>query len=117
MKSLPIPSILSPLLVRGERLCWKSSDMMALRTPRGAMFEHGIEDGEQLAHGRGERELGGFAGAAQAQVKSFKRGVAAHRGEGGHVECGPHLGAATPHRARSAHGAAVAVEWSDPDQL
>ena len=41
----------------------------AWRVPDGVMLEHRIEDGEQLAHHGGERNLGGFAAAPQAAVK------------------------------------------------
>jgi hypothetical protein len=34
------------------------------------MLEYGVEDGEQLAHHGGERNLGGFAVLPQTAIKS-----------------------------------------------
>ena len=65
-------------------------------TPRGAMFKHGIEDHEELAHGGGERELGRLTGATQTPVKGLEGRVEAHRGEGRHVERRAHRRAPRP---------------------
>src|ERR1700683_444648 len=89
----------------------------AWRPPDGPMFEHGVENDQQLAHGRGERQLGGFTAAAKTQIKSLECGIETHCRESGHVEHGPDLSASAPHCAFAAQGAAVAVEWCDPDQL
>jgi hypothetical protein len=39
------------------------------------MFEDGVEDSEQFAHGGSERHLGGFTRAAQPQVKALSAGL------------------------------------------
>jgi hypothetical protein len=41
--------------------------------PSGVMFEDSVENGEQLAHGGGERHLREFTLTAQPQVKGFER--------------------------------------------
>ncbi len=46
---------------RSFRRVWRALD--------DVMLEHRIEDGEQLAHYGGERNLGGFAAPPQAAVK------------------------------------------------
>jgi hypothetical protein len=48
--------------------------------------EDGVEDDEELAHGAGERELLGFAGADQAPVAGPQRRVVADRDQSSQVE-------------------------------
>jgi len=48
---------------------WATRRSEAWRAPDSVMLEHRIEDGEQLAHYGGERNLGGFAAPPRAAVK------------------------------------------------
>jgi hypothetical protein len=83
---LPSPS-------KGERLCRQAgfsgchgvwSRAMALRMV------------EQLAHGRGECDLGGLAGGPEAAEEGAQHRVAAHRGDGRHVQHGADVAAPPP---------------------
>src|SRR5947209_12483984 len=95
----------------GERLSWLSSAL-----PSGVVADHGVEDGEELAHHGREGELFSFSGGGQPLVERLKKGIVAAGDEGGHVEGTAHLGPAAPGRALATHFSAVAVEGSDADQ-
>src|SRR5207247_9928007 len=77
------------------------------------MFEHGVENGEQLTHARGEGELASFAGRAEPLVEGDEDRVMTHGHDGTHVEHGPDPRAPAPDRAPAARGSAVAVEGGD----
>src|SRR2546428_13236087 len=77
------------------------------------MFEHGVENGEQLTHARGEGELRRFAGGAEPLVEGDEDRVMAYGHDGTHVEHGPDLRAPAPDRPAAAEGAAIAVEGGD----
>lgn len=67
--------------------------------PGRVMFEYGIEDSEQLAHGGNQRDCGRFTALAQALVKSMQCRLMTDRGQGRHIERGTHLRAAAEDRA------------------
>ena len=59
-------------------------------------FNHGIDNGEQFAHGRDEGDFLGFADCALVPVRLADHRVVAGGGQGGHVQGRAHLGAAAP---------------------
>jgi hypothetical protein len=75
--------------------------------PETVLADEGVGQNQQLAHDRGEGDLGLFAGGAQASIEGSKVVIAAAGGEGGHVEDGPHRGAAASDVAFTAAFAAV----------
>jgi hypothetical protein len=78
--------------------------------PWSPMFQHRIEDDQQLAHARHERDLLGLARCKQTVIERLDDGIKARGHEGAHIQCGADRRAATPDGAPSSHGAAVAVE-------
>jgi hypothetical protein len=80
------------------------------------MFEHGIEDSEQLAHGGNQRDFGRFTALAQTLVKSTQCRLMTDRGQGRHIERSTHLRATAEDRAWAAPRSALAVEWCDSCQ-
>src|SRR3954468_12288108 len=72
----------------GERLSWLSSAL-----PSGVVADHGVEDGEELAHHGREGELFGFSGGGQPLVERLEKGIVAAGDKGGHVEDTACLGA------------------------
>jgi hypothetical protein len=50
--------------VSSERLCCGPSEL-----PWGLAFADGVEDGEELAHGGGDGELGGLAAGDEAGIE------------------------------------------------
>src|SRR4051794_18789259 len=54
----------------GERLSWLSSAL-----PSGVVADHGVEDGEELAHHGREGELFGFSGGGQPLVERLEGGI------------------------------------------
>src|ERR1019366_265167 len=86
------------------------------RIPGRVMFEHGIEDSEQLAHGGNQRDLGRFTALAQALVKSTQCRLMTDCGQGRHIERGTHLRAAAEDRAWAAPRPALTVERCDSRQ-
>lgn len=99
------------ILIGGDRLS----------IPWGIVFEHGVEDYEQLAHTGSENDLGLFAAAAGSALSQSlgKRSdvfVAAFGGEGGHVQSVPDGGASSPDGSGSDEKSAVVIEGSDADK-
>jgi hypothetical protein len=74
------------------------------------MFEHGVEDSEQLAHGGNQRDFGRFTALTQALIKSTQCRLMTDRGEGRHIERSPHLCTTAEDRARAAPRSALAAE-------
>ena len=89
---------------RGQQLSWVSSILSEDGGPAGVMFKHGIENGQQLAHARGEGELGRFAGGAQAAVEGGDDGIMARGDKGAHVEHSADVRTATPDCPAAAKG-------------
>ena len=79
-------------------------------------FEHGVKDEQELAHRGSERNLGWFAALAQAAVEGVQGWITAHCRERGHVEYGPHPGAAAEDRFVALSASALAAERRYPDQ-
>jgi hypothetical protein len=59
-------------------------------------LHHGIQDGEQAPHTRGECEFGWFAGVRESFIEGAKHGVDPPPGERCHVENRPDLGTTAP---------------------
>src|SRR6478672_3501292 len=77
--------------------------------PGFAVTQHGVEDGQQLAHGSDEGETGRFAGLAQTAVEGLEHRVVLDGDQASHVERRPDLDAAPLDLALTAISAAVAV--------
>jgi hypothetical protein len=89
-----------------------------LSIPGSVVFEHGVENDEQLAHASGENDFGHFAAAAgialsQSLSKRSDVFVAAFGGEGGHGQGIPDGGASSPDGSSSHQRSAVVIERSD----
>src|SRR5256885_14919236 len=89
---------------------------MSSGLPSDVIANHSVEDGEELAHHSGERELFGFSGGEQALIEALENGVAAAGNQSSHVEGTAHLGSSAPSRALAAHFFAIAVERGNADQ-
>ena len=97
---------------RPEQLCWMSSlqrEQMVF-DPGFLGLDHGIENGEQFAHGRDEGDFFGFADCAQVPVQLADHRVVPGGGQSGHVQGRAHLCTASPHSALASELATVAVE-------
>lgn len=71
--------------------------------PAGAMFGHGVEYGEQLAHTGHEGDLLTLARGKQALVVNFHQDrIVAYGPPAGHVQGAAHVGASTP-RSSAGH--------------
>ena len=78
--------------------------------------EHGVEDGEELAHACDEGDLGRLACGLEPLVERSNGGVPASAGERCHVKHGAYGGSPTPDGATAAEGPAVAIEGCDADE-
>src|SRR5215211_1190077 len=97
-----------------KQLSWMSRGKVLRRPPRGAVFEDGIEDREQLTHAGHQCHLLRFAGRQKTLVEFLHYRVATRGDQGAHIQCPSDLGSTSPHATMAAQGARVAVEWSDP---
>src|SRR5215208_3703867 len=68
-----------------EQLSWMSRGKVVRRPPRGAVFEDGVEDREQLAHAGYQSHLLRFAGRQKTLVEFLHYRVAARGDQGAHV--------------------------------
>jgi hypothetical protein len=80
------------------------------------MFDHRIEDGQELAHGGDESDLLALAGPQESEVEPANDGVETRGDQRGHVQSAAHGGPSAPDVSGAREGAAVAVERGDPDQ-
>ena len=103
-----------------ERLCSVSTGFLVRlgmrRVPASLMLEQRVENREELVHTRGEGHLGELPRGPQAQVKGPQHRVAPHRGQGAHVQHGPHRRPAAPDLAPAPEPAAVPIEGGHADQ-
>ena len=96
---------------RRQQLSLKSSDLLVIHLAPGGMgAHHGVEDREELAHGRDERDLLGFPRRHEALIEGANHGVSSGSDEGAHGERRAHGGAAAPDEPCAAARAAVAGE-------
>jgi hypothetical protein len=86
------------------------------RRPGFTVAQHGIEDGQQLAHGGDEGQMGGFAGFAQTAIEALECGIVLDADEASHVERRPDLDATALDFTLAAISAAVVVDWGDANQ-
>ena len=80
------------------------------------MFEHSVQDSEQLAHTGGEGCFLGFTGGTQAMVESTDDRIMAGSYQGSHVESRPYHGSPAPNRALASQVATVPVKRGDAYQ-
>jgi len=78
--------------------------------------DHGVEDGQELAHASDDGDFFGFAGGDEAIVELLDDDVEADRSQGGHVEAAPYLPAPAEDGPFAAHLAGIAIERRNADQ-
>ena len=107
-----------PVAAHQEQLCWVSSLQQGKMVfdPGFPGFNHGIENGEQFAHGCDEGDLFGFAQCTQVPVRLADHRVVPGGGQGGHVQGSAYLGTASPHSTLASELATVGVERCDADK-
>ena len=74
------------------------------------MFQHRIDDGEQLVHAGRQRHLFGFAVRTQALIERQDHRIEAGCDEGAHVEDRAHLRPSAPDGAPPPQRATVAIQ-------
>ncbi len=84
--------------------------------PGGVGFDDGVAEGEQFAHTGGEGYLPGLAGGQQPLITASDGWVASGGRQGCHIQGGPQLASAAPHRALAAPLPAVPVAGSNARQ-
>jgi hypothetical protein len=80
------------------------------------MFDHRIQDDEQLVHARHQRDFFGLSLREQPVIEGPDNGIPLRRDQRGHLQSRPDHRAATPDRALAAQGAAIAVVGRHPDE-
>ena len=85
--------------------------------PTSFMFDHRIENCEQLVHASDQGDFERFALSSQTFVEVPNHGVASSGDQGRHVQSTAHRGSAAPDGAPTFERAAVAIErgvWHTP---
>ena len=77
------------------------------------MFEHAVEDAEQLPNAGGKGQFLGLTSGTETLVEGLDNRVVPGRDQRPHVQRGPHPSSSTPHCALSSEGTAVSVERSN----
>jgi hypothetical protein len=95
---------------RGQQLSSLSSPLSYWCPPWGPILQHGVEHGQQLPHARGEHDLLGFPGRAQALGERANDGIEARRHECAHREDRADLCAPAPDRALPTQRPAVTIQ-------
>src|SRR5215213_10993020 len=85
-----------------KQLSWMSRGKVVRRPPRGAVFEDGVEDREQLAHAGHQGHLLRFAGRQKTLVEFLHYRVAARGDQGAHVQRRSDVGSPSPHATMAA---------------
>ena len=98
-----------------KQLSFESSGMNRI-VPIFTGSDHGVEDGQKLAHASDDSDLFGFSDADEAIVEVLDDAVESNCGQGGHVKTAPHLPATAENCAFAAHLPRVAIEGRDADQ-
>jgi hypothetical protein len=80
------------------------------------MFDHGIQNREQLTHTRGQGDFGGLSCTAQTLIEALKDRIVPHGHQGAHRQHSAHLGPATPYGPFAPQGATIPVEGCDTHQ-
>src|SRR5215475_794409 len=104
----------SPLVGEGEQPCSVSSDFWV---PRGVAFNHGVHDGQQLAHAGHDHHFRRFAGSLEALGQGLDHRIAALGADCGHVQDTAHIGTTAPDVPLPAVFPAVTVERCNADQF
>jgi hypothetical protein len=87
-----------------------------LGIPSGVVFDHGVENHQQLARAGREDDFGLFPLGGQAVGEGSDDRVASSRGERGHVEQATDRRASSPDCPLASELAAVSIEGSQADQ-
>ena len=74
------------------------------------MFQHGVDDGDQLAHAGSDGQFLGFARSAKALMKAADHRIKASDNQGCYIQRRTHRRTTTPNGPLSTHNAAVPVE-------
>ena len=80
------------------------------------MFDHCVENDQELAHARRERHLLCFPPSTQALIEGPDHRIEPGRDEGAHIEDRAHLRPSTPDRASPPQRAAVAIQRRHADE-
>ena len=80
------------------------------------MFEHRIENREQLPHAGDERHFLGLSGGAEPLIEGPEYRIAPHGNQGAHVEGGPDHSPAAPGGAPAPQGSTIAIQGGNADQ-
>ena len=78
--------------------------------------QHGIEDGNHLAHAGGEGDLFMFTGLDESSVGRSNDRVVLNGSKHGHEQDRAHTGATATDTTLAPQGAAVTIEWCDTDE-
>ena len=84
--------------------------------PVSIVVKHGVENHEEFAHAGGERRFRIFPARTQLGVKILDDWIGANRGDNGHIQDAPDLGAPAPDTAASVQASAVTVKWRQSGQ-
>ena len=74
------------------------------------MFEHAVEDDQELTHASGQGHFLGLAGGTQTLVKRADHWVEACSNQSGHVQRSTDVCSTTPDDSPAPEGAAVSVK-------
>lgn len=87
-----------------------------LEIPCGVVFDHDVEDGEEFSEAGDESKFEGFSFFRESLIECLYDRIAAHGGDGGHVEYGTHTGSSSPHGSSLRGLSAISIEGRNTDE-
>src|ERR1700752_4553298 len=112
--SAPSGGFAAAILLWGEQLSPVSST--ECRLPANPVAHHRVENRQQLPHAGHQRDFPRLAGSGEAREEGPDHGIAADRGQRGHVQRRTNRGSAAPDVPRAALLPTVPVQRRDADQ-
>src|SRR5918997_673176 len=92
------------------------SRVLNIRSPGLLMFDHRVQDDQELAHAGGQSHFPGLARRTKAVVKGLDDGVISAGCQSSHIEGSPDSGPSAPDRPFAPETATVSIEGSDSYQ-
>src|SRR3990172_6979078 len=92
------------------------SCLTSISKPCGLILDHTVDDDQQLAHSRYQRDFFGLAGGAKSLVEGLYDGVAAGSNQGAHVECSPYMLTSSPDSPFPSQFPAIPVKRRHADE-
>src|SRR5918992_4872452 len=102
--------------VPGKKQLSLMSRMLNIRSPGLLMFDHGVQDNQELVHASRQSHFPRLAHPTKTVVKGLDDGIIPAGSQSSHIEGSPDPGPSAPDRPFAPEAVTVSVEGSDSHQ-